>query len=265
MKSAAAAALVMLLLAGCSGSKEEPPATFTCPNGKVVQVPANMTATPAAACPPPVPPSVVLDQVPADVRIHQTASFAWSIAPGEYASGHSMLSSLRVSATPVADATLQGPDSFGTELARKEHQNLPMSATVEHTFPTAGTYYVRVYATIQADGLPAADFWTPEQVLVVADVTPTGKNTVVVHGVGNAAGKLTPDVVDLKLGDGVILKNDDVQARVFTPKDCAEFTAAVTVPSMASSQPLVFKDPKTCTFQTDDVQPLLLTVNVAKS
>lgn len=266
MRSAAALLLIATLaLSGC-GAKDEPAQTFvTCSGGQTVAVPANMTATPTAACPPPPPPSVALGDLSTDMRVYRAVTFGWKVLPGGHPAGaHSMLSEVRVSTVSNPDtSTLKGPDSYGVEVARKEHQNLPTEPSGDYTFKEPGMYYVRVYATILADDLASKDYWSPEQMVMVADVAATGKTTTVTHPAGNAAGKLDPGSVDLKLGDGVILKNADVQARIFTPAAaCAQFKEAITVASMASSEVLVFKAPGTCAFTTDDVQPQTLTVNV---
>jgi hypothetical protein len=253
-----------ILMAGCAAEEEPPaPTTFTCPRGQVVEVPANHTGAPQALCPK-APPSVTL-QAPATVRVFSQASFSWNVSAGDYTGGHSMLTTLRWSPTPVSNASLQGPDSYGTEFAKKEHQNLPVSLDGERRFTEPGTYYVRAYATILADGYDSRDHWSAEATVVVTDVEPTGNNTVVTHGAGNFVGGLTPNPVDLKLGDGIVLKNDDVVSHTFTPENCPQFTEAIPVASRTSSDPLVFKAPGTCTFKTDDVQPLTLTINVGSS
>lgn len=250
-------------LSGCTGESE--PMTYTCPGGTVVTVPANMTEQPQQACPappPPKPPSIQFE-APQDLRIYRPFSFEWSLDAGNYTGGHSMNSQVRLSTVPVADASLAGVDSYGIEVAKKEHQNLPVSLSQEYTFKEPGTYYVRVYATILADKLDSKDYWTPEYVLVVADVTPTGNNTTVTHAVGNVAGKVAPDTLDLRLGDGIILKNDDLVDHVFTPQSCDEHKDPITVPKTSSSPVILFKAPGTCVFKTDDLQPQSLTINVS--
>ncbi|MCA1818565.1 MAG: hypothetical protein LC620_00680 [Halobacteriales archaeon] len=154
------------------------------------------------------------------------------------------------------------PDSYGKEIASKAHQNLPGTFTGDYTFTTPGMYYARVYATILADDLAGKDYWSNEVMLMVADVLPTGKNVVVTHGPGNSAAKLDPNPVDIKLGDGVVLKNDDLVDHKLTMVGCPQTFPELTVPKATSSQPMVFKAPGTCTFATDDLQPQTLTVNV---
>jgi hypothetical protein len=266
MRLLAAALALTFALAGCTSDDagdEHVHNHVTCHDGTEVEVPANHTGPPEAACPPMRAPTVNVTQAPASVRIFAAASFAWVVDPGDHKrDAHSMLTSLRVATASAQDAALAGPDSFGTEVAKREHQNLPTTATASHTFTVPGTYFVRAYAEVQAHGMDAKDYWSPEVTVVVEDVLPTGNNTVVTHGVGNVAGKLTPDNVTLGLGDGIVLKNDDLTDHVFTPQACAQSIAAVTVPRQSSSQPIVFKAPGTCTFKTDDVQALTLVVNV---
>jgi len=259
-------ASILVLAAALSGCTSDPePMTFTCPGGATVTVPANMTAQPQDACPkapPPKPPSIAF-QPPQELRIYRPFSFAWSLDAGNHTGGHSMDSQVRLSTVSVADGALAGPESYGMEIAKKEHQNLPVSLSQEYTFKVPGMYYVRVYATILADGLESRDYWTPEHMLMVADVAPSGNNTTVTHAVGNVAGKVAPDTLDLRLGDGIILKNDDLVDHVFTPQSCEEHKDPVTVAKTSSSPVILFKAPGTCVFKTDDLQPQSLTVNVS--
>lgn len=268
---AAAALLLALLLAGCTGG--DGPATTTtgpptCPAGQKLATggsPTDATSSASSSCVPLKLPSVALGDLPAAITVYRAVTLTWSIDPGDYTQeAHSMRNSLHVSPTPVADAELAGPASYGTEIAKKEHQNLPALGAVEHRFTAPGTYYLRAYAQVRSAGVNDTDYWSPEAMVTVADIEPTGNNTTVTHPVGNAAGKLEPATVDIGLGDGVILKNDDVTDHVFTPQQgCLQFTAAVTVAKQSSSAPLVFKAPGTCRFATDDLQPQTLTVNVS--
>jgi hypothetical protein len=266
---AAAATLVLLLLAGCTGGDGGTPTTTapaTCPPGqKMVGGVADGGTGQPPICRPLTPPSVAVGDVPASIRVYRAVTLTWSIDPGDHTQeAHSMRTSLHVSPAPVPDADLAGPDSYGAELAKKEHQNLPAAGAVNHAFTVAGTYYLRAYAQVRSAGVNDTDYWSPEVTITVADIEPTGNNTVVTHPVGNAAGKLEPATVDLGLGDGIVLKNDDLNDHVFTPQQgCVQFTAAITVPSQSSSEPLVFKAPGTCRFTTGDVQPQTLTVNVS--
>lgn len=257
--AALVAALAALSVAGCSDPEPQLPQLFTCPRGQVIEVPANAT-NPASLCPR-LAPSVNLT-APASAVVFRPLTLSWSVDAGDYTGGHSMLTMVRASTTSQPASTLQGPQSYGIEVARGEHQDLPARLSSEHTFRTPGTYYVRAYAEIQATGFATQDHWTEEQVIVVADVAATGNNTVVTHPLGDLAGKLDPAQVNLALGDGIVFQNDDVKERVFTPQTCAQPFEAVAVAAGAASEPLVFKVPGTCTFTTDDLQPQTLTVNV---
>ncbi|MFO1532168.1 MAG: hypothetical protein ABR562_00490 [Thermoplasmatota archaeon] len=256
----ALALAVALVAAGCTGKTEPPTSTRTCPGGQ--PIPANVTGEPAQVCPKPAPPFAAFKDLPGDLRIYKPATFTWFVSASNYTGGHSMLSSIRLSGNSVPDSALAGPDSYGKEIASKAHQNLPGTFTGDYTFTTPGTYYARVYATILADDLAGKDYWSNEVMLMVADVLPTGKNVVVTHGPGNSAAKLDPNPVDIKLGDGVVLKNDDLVDHKLTMVGCPQTFPELTVPKATSSQPMVFKAPGTCTFATDDLQPQTLTVNV---
>lgn len=273
MRIHAAAVLLVLLLAGCTGGDGSGGTTTTgpatCPAGQKLAtggpVPTGTTSSASTSCVPLTLPSVALGDVPATIPVYRAVTLTWAIDPGDYTQeAHSMRNSLHLSPTPVPDAELAGPATYGAEIAKKEHQNLPSGGAVDHTFTAPGTYYLRAYAQVRSAGVNDTDYWSAEAVVTVADVEPTGNNTTVTHPIGNAAGTLAPATVDIGLGDGIILKNDDLTDHVFTPQQgCVQFTAAIAVPKQSSSAPLVFKAPGTCRFATDDVQSQTLTVNVS--
>src|SRR5688572_5129166 len=272
-------ALVTLLilataLAGCSGGdgKDGGDGPVTCPDGRVVE-PAeghghgdgNGTegedTEPVDPCF--VAPSVQVTGLAATLGAYATDTFQWTVHNGSVASGHSMLGSLRYSTEPADPATLAGADSWGTELVKKEHNNLPATFDGTIRFDVPGVYYVRVYAQVRGEGFSDHDYWSGEFQLNVTPVQATGRTVTVTHGPGNFLGELDQVELDLALGDGLILSNQDVTAHTFTFGPGCPRSEDLSVEDGAESEPLLFTEPGQCQVSTDDVQPQTLTVHVA--
>lgn len=257
-------AAVSLLLAGCSGGGGHDGAEpFTCPDQTVLDVESieghhESGFDPAAHCP--VPPSVRLDGVPATLGAYRTATVSWTLDNGSRAASHSMLTSLRVSPASVADADLGAPDAYGSELQRREHQNLPVTYETTLQFTQAATVYLRAYATIDGE-----DHWSPEATLRILPVEPTGTVVELTHAPGGPLGDFGPAEAQLLLGDAVAFVNEDVTPHTFT------FTSgpggavppAVEVAAMATGAPVPLLVPGTYEVETDDVQPKAATLVVA--
>jgi len=236
--------LAALVLAGCSDdhSALDP---VTCPDGSVVDV-ENATGhhdhgfDPATACPDPA--TVTLEGV------YASAAFSWTVDPGAKGSGHAMRTSVHASTSPVSDRDLAAdPAAAGTQLALREHQDVPATFRGNLTFQQPGTYYVRAYAEV--DGKPV---WSNATVVNVTAVMATGTEVVVTKAVGGPLGDFTPATVTLELGDALVLRNDDVLEHTFTIQ--GPNNGSVTVARMASSDPIVFDVPGTYSVTTDDVQ-----------
>ncbi len=259
MRILLAVLVVAAALAGCTkddGHTALDP--VTCPDGttldpETVEGHHDAGFDALAACP--VPPSIRLEGVPATLEAYRSATFSWTLDNGSQAA-HSLLTSVRVSPTSVADAELADPDSYGAELVRHEHQNLPVTYEGTLQFSQAATLYLRAYATING-----ADYWTPEAILEITPVQPTGVSVELTHSPGGPLGDFGPTDAVLNLGDAVVLVNDDLVEHAFT------FTGPgapgpVTVGAVARSDPIPFLAPGTYKVDTDDVQPKTLEFTV---
>lgn len=265
----AAVALATLALAGCSGGGDHSGAQdFTCADGSVVPAATIEAADdhhdaafdPATLCP--VPPQVTLTGLPASLQVYGTSSFEWSVNPGSVLHGHSMLTAIRYSMSSVPDgqATL---DTYSKEVLKKEHQDLPVSFRGNLTFNVPGPIYLRAYAQVQGDGYDRRDVWSPEVMLEILPVQPTGVVATVVHAVGPIGG-LDPNDIQLNLGDALVFQNDDLLAHDLTATSGPAGSVACDLAAAAGdvSEPCVFIVPGSYTFTTDDVQPKSVTVSV---
>lgn len=249
MKAVLVAAIaVSLAMAGCAGEPEG-----TAPTGD----PCAGGGTAAGCQPPtpPTPPSVELTGLPAQATAYAQVPFSWSLQNHSVARAHSLLTSVRVSSTSVPDSYLAGPDSFGSEVAKHEHQDLPVTYQGTLQVKRAGTVYVRAYATIGG-----ADYWSAEAAVSIGPVEPTGVVKAVTHTAGAFAGTMEPADQMLQLGDAVVLANDDIVDHVFTFDPPVH--DPMSVAGQSDSEPVVFLAPGTVRIMSDDVQPLEATVDV---
>lgn len=255
-----------LALAGCSGDDEHTPDAVTCPDGTILageqieELEGHHDASFNATAQCPVKPSVTLTGIPANLTAFQKAAFRWSLDNGSVHHAHSMLTSIRYGDSSVPDRDLTAVTKYPTELIKREHQDLPVTYVGNLSFAKLGKVYIRAYAEIKGE-----DYWSPEVVLEITQVPPTGTVVEVTHSPGDVAGSITPDVVDIKLGDAVRLVNDDV-----VPHSCEPQGGPVAMDTFSAdgqggaSDPQVFVVPGSYTFQCNElVQPKSFTVNVA--
>lgn len=283
MKTVALLLTLGLLLAGCSGNGGESSTTAgpSCANAGPNHGDGHNHASHAAGCDGNrtlAPPSVRLDTAPASVQVYRSINVTWTILPGEYTKGHSMLSKVMLSHHSVPTSELVGPDSYGVkEIGRTEHADLAdgTGKTVTVTSPAGtfspdlqGTRYIRVYAQIRAEGLEDKDYWSDEVAINVTAVQPTGVTHTVTHGAGGFQGGLDPDEVNARLGDALSFANEDVVEHTFTlasgPAGCpfAPIKVPAGVPTAAPpSTPVLLLCPGSFSFETDDV-PTMLTVAI---
>lgn len=264
------AALLMLALAGCSsGSDHTGLEDIVCPDGTIVkgsdleELEAHhdddFDAT--SACP--TPPSVTLAGLPQTLQVYGTSSFNWTVDPGSVQHGHSMLTAIRYSmaSVPDAEATL---DSYGKEVLKKEHQDLPVSFRGNLTFNVPGMIYLRAYAQVQGDGYERREIWSPEIALEILPVQPTGVTHTVTHALGPLE-SLDPAELTIDLGDTVVFSNEDLVAHTLTADNGPAGSVACTMTAASSggtAEPCLYIVPGTYTYTSDDVQPKRLTVNV---
>lgn len=273
-----------LLLAGCSGGGGGSSTTTggSCPSSGMGHSDGHHEH-PSSGCvgnQTRAPPTVRLDSAPTSVELYKSINVTWTILPGGYTKGHSMLAMVMLSHHSVPDRELMGPDSYGVkEIGRTEHAELEdgTGKTVTVTSPAGtftpdlqGTRYLRVYAQIRAEGIEDKDYWSDEVAINITAVQPTGVTHTVTHGVGGFQGKLDPAIVTARLGDTLSFANDDVVEHTFTlasgPASCTLSTTTVEVPAAVPeaappSTPIPLVCPGSYSFETDDV-PTKLTVAV---
>ncbi|MEA3190581.1 MAG: hypothetical protein QOD77_1163 [Thermoplasmata archaeon] len=265
MRFGAPVAMALLLLAGCSGSQDD---TFACPDGTILTLSDDAPADPASLCPQPVAPSVSLGAVSYNATVYLEAKVSWTVSNGSYPGGHSMYNSVRLAHHPTPLDQVKKMEDYGVmELAVKEHQNLPAAGPFNGTFTltTPGTFYLRAYARIYADGLPEKEYWSAEVPIKVSDIATTGTLEIVTHAAGDfAGGGLDKNTVDLVAGDALEVKNDDVLDHAYTLKNgpVGSKVGDIVVARLASSGAFILKIPGTYTWESDDVQKETLTANV---
>jgi hypothetical protein len=285
MRTFAVTMLVAMALAGCSGGGgggDDGP--ITCPDGRVVEPEEHAhedgmehngsdhdESEGIAADPCFIEPTVTLEGLPADLPAFARDTFTWTIDNGTVPAGHSMLTSFRYANESADESMLAGPDSWGTELVKFEHNNLPVSFDGTIFFSTAGTYYLRAYAEVRGTGYSSNDFWSEEFMLNVTPVLPTGVVVEITHGPGPfvvdslPAGELSQTEADLALGDAVQFHNEHLQARDYALAGPACPVSALEIPAgspgdAGSSEQLLFIRPGSCTVETDDGQAIEIRV-----
>jgi plastocyanin len=257
-----AALLFALALAGCSGKdKDADLQPVTCPDGTVLTSEqleafpdhheAGFNAT--AHCP--VPPAVSLQGIPASLGAFRSAAFSWTLDNGTVQHAHSMLTSIRWSERSIPDADLTNVNKYPSELVKREHQNLPVTYQGNMTFSKVGKVYLRAYMEVSGK-----DYWSPEVAVNITPVVPTGTVKEVDVALGGA---VTPEMVDIVLGDAVQLKNDDLVAHTCSFDSGPASTAPFTAEGMgATSDAVVFVAPQVYSYACDDLQEHSFKVNV---
>ncbi len=212
--------LVALTLAGCA-SKDT---TYVCTTGpaagKTIDL-ANVTGSdakgfdPESACPKPVPPSVVFKTIPAAMTAYFPAKVEWTVLPGTYAEGHSMLTVVAASHHPITSATPTLAD-YAFQYGKKEHQEVPQTFSTTLTFTEEGARYMRLFANVRGAGLAETPYYSDEVKMTILPVPATGKTVVATQALGDQVGGFKADSTNLQLGDAVVLHNADARGHVFT-------------------------------------------------
>lgn len=257
-----AAVLFALAFAGCSGKdKDADLQPVTCPDGTVLTsemleaMPEHHEAGFNATAHCPVKPSVTLEGIPASLGAFRTAPFSWKLDNGTVDHAHSMLTSIRYGDRSVPEADLTSVNKYPSELIKREHQNLPVAYQGNLTFSKVGKVYLRAYMEVAG-----VAYWSPEVVLEVTPVQPTGKVVQVDQALG---GQVTPDVVDIVLGDAVQLKNDDLVAHTCSFQSGPAATSPFSAEGVGGmSEAVVFVAPQTYEYKCDDVQAHTFRVSV---
>lgn len=258
------AVLSALALAGCSdddgGHEAE---AVTCPDGTVLTPDLiedsehhhmeGFNAT--SLCP--EEPSVSLEGIPASLQVFKSAGFRWTIDNGSMHHAHSMLTSIRFSSSSVPDRDLTNVNKYPNELIKREHQDLPVSYEGNMSFSRVGKVYLRAYAEIAG-----VDHWSPEVVINVTPVPPSGRVIDITHGPGDFASPPEPSEVPAVIGDAIRLVNED-----FIPHTCSfangpAAVGALEAPAQGTSAEVLLLVPGTYVFECDELQAQSFTVNV---
>lgn len=191
-------ALVVLSvsLAGCSdgGGEKEDPASLC--DGIYED----------GACTPHVEPRVVVEGLPDSFSAYSKATFTWRLDNGTRgtpeAPVHSMDSRILVDTESATVTNTTGPDDWGVEVAREQHQNLPGSFEASLTWDEPATLYLKGYMLIGGENV-----WTDLGTVDVSPVQPTGNQTAIVIEQGPPPALNNTDV-SITVGDHVEFVNE---------------------------------------------------------
>lgn len=255
-KTATVMTAVAFLLAGCAGDDDNDavPNEAFCEDQGLRLGQDNGTA----ACVPPLPPANLTLEGLADTTAFVPVEFAWVLETHK-GSAHAMMTQVRVSTESLPADNTTAPEDYGTEVAKKEHQDFESGARYEGSFASKaeGTFHFRAYAYVDNEHL-----WSGEVVLEVAPVEPTGEVHDITFDAGALVSGATPTELQVGLGDAVRFTNEDVLARTvsFTgPSDMA----AVDLEPMDSAQSGAFLVPGSYDWTSDDAgRPITGTITV---
>ena len=271
-----------LAVAGCSGgSGGHDVEDVTCPDGSILTSKQNEDSehhhdagyNATSLCP--VAPKVVLSGLPTTIQVYDSASFTWAVSPGSVEHGHSMLTSIRYAKASIPDLELvEGQmEKYPTEIIKKEHQDLPVTFKGNMTFNQPGTVYIRAYAQVQGKTVDGADFprrdvWSPEVVLEVLPVQPSGREVVITHSTGFTASNLDGPTDPILIGDALRFNNAEVLELTLTQTSAPDGAPACELtagPSEDSAETCLLIVPGTYEFETNDVpQKKTVTISVTK-
>lgn len=253
-------ALASVALAGCSDGDSHGH-TVTCDDGTEVDYAEEdhhgEDFDPMSLCAPP-PLVLTFSGVPESLMVYRSAALSWGMELGGRESAHSMLTSLRVATASKNVTAADGPDAYGSELLKREHQDLPFAYEAPVVFDTPGTYYLRTYAVVSGE-----HHWSPEARVEVTPVQPTGTAHTVTHAPGDFLGGVSPTAVQMALGDALVFQNDDLLGHVFTFTSGPASVAEVAVAAQSASDPVLLPAPGTYEVSTDDFQSARITITVA--
>jgi plastocyanin len=247
--------LVALALAGCGDDGHETVQPVTCPDGTVLSSQAIEDHPdhhaegfdPATGCP--VKPSVTLSGVPASLQAFEPGAFSWTLDNGSMGHAHSMLTSIRYGEASVPDADLTAVTKYPAELIKREHQDLPITYNGNMTFTKVGTVYLRAYMEVAGQ-----DYWSPEIVLEVTPVAPTGTVVDFTQGMGDFASPVAPTEQVVVLGDAIRLVNADLREHTCTWTSGPVQVGPLVAPANGESEAIVMEVPGTYEFECDDLQ-----------
>ncbi len=204
-------------------------------------------------CTPHVEPRITVSGLPPSIGAYSTVAFEWSIDNGTRGTAsepvHSMDSRILVSNEAGTVSNMTGPDEWGMELAREQHQNLPGSFEASLSWETMEMLYLRGYMLIEGENV-----WTDLGTINITAVEPTGKVAVVsIEGVPPGLDESTVGIV---VGDAFMISNG--QPTDYTAVfDCSNGVSVpeLAVPASGDSDVVLFDAPTSCSYT---LQPALL-------
>lgn len=194
-----------------------------------------------------VEPHIALEGLPDSFGAYSKVAFTWRLDNGTRGSEsepvHSMDSRILVDVVAGAVTNETGPDDWGMEVARQEHQNLPGSFEAMLSWSEPATLYLKGFMLIEGKNV-----WNDLGTVDVTAVQPTGNLTTITISQGPPPA-LDQTETRILVGDAVVFQNDaslDYTA-VFTCSD------GVAVPELAvgmqgNSPQVVFLEPTRCTY-----------------
>ena len=186
-------------------------------------------------------------RLPDSFSAYSTVTFTWHLDNGTRGTVavpvHSMDSRILVGTESVTVTNATGPDDWGMEVARQQHQNLPGSFEASLSWDEPATLYLKGYMLIDGENV-----WTDLGSVDVTLVQPTGNVTTVTIQQGPPP-SLDSTETGLLVGDAIVFQNDgpvDYTA-VFTCSDGVT-VGPVAVGMQATSQQVVFLEPTSCDY-----------------
>lgn len=197
-------------------------------------------------CTPHVEPRVVVEGLPDSFSAYSKATFTWRLDNGTRgepgAPVHSMDSRILVDTEAGTVTNATGPDDWGQEVAREQHQNLPGSFQASLSWEEPATLYLKGFMLIDGENV-----WTDLGTVDVTEVQPTGKETTITVEQGPPPA-LASSGASITVGDHVVFQNDSpVDYTAVITCGGAEM-APVAVPMQASSQQVLFLVPGSCDY-----------------
>jgi hypothetical protein len=146
-----------------------------------------------------------------------------------------MLTSIRYATASVADADLTAITKYPSELIKREHQDIPITYKGNLTFSQVGKVYLRAYMEVAG-----VDYWSPEVVLEVTPVVPTGTVFDFTLEVGAGfASEATPDEAVVVLGDAIRVVDEDP----VMPHTCSRTSGPAETADLAGGEPVLMVVP----------------------
>lgn len=197
-------------------------------------------------CAPHVEPRVVVEGLPDSFSAYSKVPFTWRLDNGTRGTPavpvHSMDSRILAGTESATVTNATGPDDWGVEVAREQHQNLPGSFEATLSWDEPATLYLKGYMLIEGENV-----WTDLGMVDVTPVQPTGNQTTVT--VSGPPPALDSTETSITVGDALVFQNDSPvdYTAVF---ECSNgvTVAEAAVGMQSSSAAIAFLEPTSCSY-----------------